>query len=261
MDRFVEMVAPRGWIDGVIKVSASTALFLGCNLILHLLFPPASGVQSLVYEMAMAGLVGLPFIIFGFLVMARLYQLKREMRDLANHDPLTGLPNRRHFLAATQTLCNQGVSGVFMAMDADHFKSINDDYGHQVGDAYLVRIADHLRGVLRSEDLKARLGGEEFAAFFPHMTLEQAALVADRVIQPIRVRGADTPSLTLSVGMVDVLPGMRITEIYRRADEALYAAKKKGRARAECWPVSEPDTPKRGEVSRRAAFSAQRPAF
>jgi diguanylate cyclase (GGDEF)-like protein len=159
----------------------------------------------------------------------------------ARIDALTGLPNRGHFdeLAA---LLSRGrrvgdALGVLM-VDIDHFKSINDTYGHAVGDAVLRAVARSIASGVRAADTPARYGGEEFAVLLRRATTDQACDVALRV--RASVAGLDTAALgvvdgrpvSVSVGVaVGEATGETVAELVRRADGALYAAKRRGRDR------------------------------
>ena len=131
---------------------------------------------------------------------------------------------------------------MLLMIDADHFKSINDRFGHAAGDRCLTQIAALLRGVLREGDLAGRLGGEEFGVFLPAITLYEARFIADRISRGVvlRVRGVAEPKrVTLSVGMASLRGRTDLAQVLRRADAALYRAKDAGRARAVLAPSDE----------------------
>ena len=119
---------------------------------------------------------------------------ERRMRHLVDHDPLTGLLNRRGLAAAMQTQVAQsrryGSAGALLVLDLDGFKAVNDTLGHDAGDKLLVRIADELRACLRETDVLARLGGDEFAVILPRETLDEAAVVAAKITDRLRGRPA-----------------------------------------------------------------------
>ena len=129
-------------------------------------------------------------------------------------------------------------------VDVDHFKTINDRYGHATGDRVLVNLADGLRAVMRDGDLLARIGGDEMAMILPDCPTGQAALVAQRMLEAVR---AGTPlarrhGVTLSAGVAGLLAGQSADTLLRCADQALYAAKDAGRNRVVSY---EPDMPER----------------
>jgi diguanylate cyclase (GGDEF)-like protein len=130
-------------------------------------------------------------------------------------------------------------------MDIDHFKKINDLYGHPVGDTVLREMAAIFLGAVRLTDLPARYGGEEFAVFLPRTRLPEAAIVGERIREAVerKVFAAPSPMLrcTVSVGIADYLPGTEGTEnaVIERADQSLYAAKRGGRNRVVCNAAKE----------------------
>lgn len=155
-------------------------------------------------------------------------------------DPLTALANRRAFDLAldeqTARSCTEQRAGCLAMFDLDHFKSINDRFGHASGDVVLRAFSDLLRSTLRTSDLVARYGGEEFVAILDGATLEQAELVCERV----RANFAETPCIshdgrtiraTVSVGVAPIIPGTTTDQLLRMADQALYNAKAAGRNR------------------------------
>lgn len=163
----------------------------------------------------------------------------REVR--ARTDELTGLPNRRG-LERAQSLLETGRAALLMA-DLDHFKRVNDRYGHVAGDAALRHLAELLRRVLRSHDVAARIGGEEFALWLPEASRDIAVEVAERVrstveATPVRWNGQEI-QLTCSLG-VAVMPACTtsLANLYPAADAALYRAKERGRNRVEVAPTA-----------------------
>lgn len=173
---------------------------------------------------------------------------EREMhlaRRVARTDPLTGAANRAeldstlpalldHAQRSRQPLC-------VLFLDLDHFKSINDRYGHDMGDCCLVETAHWLSRHLRRHDLLARFGGEEFVAVLEGTDAGQAQTIADTLRTAIKrhcqtVNGQPV-GLTLSIGIAQYLPGETPQELLRRADEALYRAKAEGRDRCMLAPT------------------------
>ena len=162
-----------------------------------------------------------------------------ELKRLASTDPLTGAFNRRHFidlcakeLARTRRYHN---SVSCMILDIDHFKRVNDVYGHDVGDEAIIGTARTARKALRTEDIFARLGGEEFVALLPMTNLQGAYTVAERVRNAIAGIRIDTRlgelTFTASIGLVEVSDGESLEQSLKRADIALYEAKHAGRNR------------------------------
>jgi two-component system cell cycle response regulator len=170
-------------------------------------------------------------------------------------DPLTGLYNRRYVGAHLEGLLarhDEGGKGPALLMfDIDHFKVINDTWGHLVGDEVLCEVAKRTLHDVRSFDLVARYGGEEFVVLMPETNMTLALVVAERLRlsigeKPFVVPGAPNEiPVTVSIGVATLDPGDGPTELLRRADEALYAAKNNGRNRTMTWPLEEQTAPVR----------------
>lgn len=160
-----------------------------------------------------------------------------QIRELAIHDGLTGLLNRRHMmemLHVEQRRCErQGRSMQLALLDLDHFKIINDTHGHSAGDKALQVFADTLRSVTRSSDVLARWGGEEFALMLSDTPLTSALLLLERVrtaVDQLRIpHGVHELRLTVSIGLAEHIPQKTLEHTIERADRALYAAKAQGR--------------------------------
>lgn len=177
----------------------------------------------------------------GFVLMVGT-RLQEELRDAANSDPLTGLPNRRRLdeLAKQMLTGNEQPLSVLM-VDADHFKAINDRVGHAGGDEALCWLGSHLRVHARVTDVIARLGGEEFVLLLPNADLAAAQHLAHRLCDavseaPLLLNG-ETLHLTVSIGVAERKPEDRdLHALLSRADEAMYRAKAAGRNRVETAP-------------------------
>jgi|HubBroStandDraft_1064217.scaffolds.fasta_scaffold00043_13 diguanylate cyclase (GGDEF)-like protein len=173
-------------------------------------------------------------------VTNELHVVNAELRRLATTDALTGVDNRRHFFdqVAEEVLRMRRYrhnAAIFM-LDLDHFKRLNDGHGHDVGDIALVATASTMRKTLRTHDLLGRLGGEEFAGFLPETDLPQAVKVCERLremIAAIRVpTGAEPALLSASIGVVAIDADSELAEVaLKRADRAMYSAKRGGRNR------------------------------
>ena len=167
-------------------------------------------------------------------------QLEEELKILATTDFLTGLSNRRHFLGAAvlamESFRRYHRPLALLTLDIDHFKKINDTYGHATGDQVLVAVADTLRSVLRSADLCGRFGGEEFVCLLPETTETEARIVAERLRRSLAeqsVAAAEgTVRFTASIGLtVADIGDVSVESLLQRADAAMYEAKKAGRNR------------------------------
>jgi diguanylate cyclase (GGDEF)-like protein/PAS domain S-box-containing protein len=171
--------------------------------------------------------------------------MEEALRDMASKDPLTGIYNRRSFMEmARQLLARSNRFNEAMAvlvLDVDHFKLVNDTYGHGAGDDALRQVAAGCAGVLREYDILGRLGGEEFIVAVPGATLEEAMVVAERLRRsvarsPIPVEGGASLNLTVSIGVCAVTGVYdSIETAIHRADLALYRAKHEGRNRVAVY--------------------------
>jgi diguanylate cyclase (GGDEF)-like protein len=165
--------------------------------------------------------------------IAELAETREQLRELVDRDPLTGLHNRRFLARARARAHGDAVS--FAIADIDRFKSINDDFGHLVGDRVLVRVAELLVEHLRLQDVVARTGGEEFALLMPGAEACEAASACER----LRVVIAEEPwdaiaaglRVTASIGVASAPAGGDLAELERVADDRLYEAKRAGRNR------------------------------
>lgn len=177
---------------------------------------------------------------FGFLLLCKQKDDSR-MAKLATTDCLTGLPNRHAFLEqadGARLLAQRQRTGLGLLMiDIDHFKQINDRWGHASGDEALVVFARTVRQLLREHETIGRLGGEEFALLLPGADLDVAVQAAERLRRAIReatvITSGPTYRMTVSIGVVVLDPHEDLGGAMARADHALYAAKRAGRDRVE----------------------------
>lgn len=165
----------------------------------------------------------------------------QELALMVSRDPLTGVANRSHLTSAVAVevarMRRNGSAAALVLLDLDHFKAINDSYGHPAGDAVLRQVSQVLASEVRSVDTLARLGGEEFAILLPDTTTEAAAEFAERlrkVIEnhPFAASGVSL-QLTASLGIAPLLTQEHdpLNTAYRAADQMLYRAKESGRNR------------------------------
>ncbi len=151
----------------------------------------------------------------------------------ATTDPLTGLLNRRSLEAELTLLRDRHAEFAVAFIDLDHFKELNDTYGHETGDRALRSFSRLLRRSVRDDDLICRYGGEEFVVVFPDSTTREAEPVVERVVATLAesVRSGDVPAFTISVGLSDSETAAGHAEAIRQADEAMFRAKQAGRDR------------------------------
>lgn len=164
-----------------------------------------------------------------------------ELRQASLVDGLTGLGNRKlfeeRFTKRVQEALNRGLELSVLMLDIDHFKSINDRYGHSSGDAVLRRLGDLLKGLRTSDDV-ARIGGEEFCILLSGVEKDQAMAIAERIRRGVseasfQVQGDESTSIstTISIGVASIADGPTPSEVFHAADLALYRAKSGGRNR------------------------------
>ena len=186
--------------------------------------------QTLVTALILLPLLGLTF-----------YQLgrSRKLRRLAMTDELTGIHNRRQIQAKGEAMLAQARAlrqpFSLLLIDIDHFKQINDGWGHHAGDRVLVAVANRIASELRSLDRVGRNGGEEFLVLLPDTALGEAGEVAERIRTRVAgLRVEELPAdhqIRVSIGCAEYRPGESLTDLVHRADEAMYRAKETGRDR------------------------------
>ncbi|MFP3907682.1 MAG: GGDEF domain-containing protein [Acidimicrobiales bacterium] len=152
------------------------------------------------------------------------------------HDPLTGLHNRVILDDVLARSCatddrNGGGRLATLMIDIDHFKAVNDEHGHQVGDQILSGVAAAIERCIRPADLAVRYGGEEFLVLLDGIDLESASEIAERLRAEIATRVTDLPGVTTSIGLALHRVGEDPHHLIERADRALYRAKEAGRDR------------------------------
>lgn len=169
----------------------------------------------------------------------RLEAGKAALERLSRTDPLTNLQNLRAFREALEgavSFARRTESPLSVLMlDLDHFKQVNDRFGHPVGDDLLRQVASSIRVGRRLEDVLARVGGEEFAVLLPGLRLREAEVVAQRILEAMRnlrfAPGGNIIPTTISIGVAELLANESGHEMLKRADDALYSAKRTGRDR------------------------------
>ena len=161
-------------------------------------------------------------------------RLKNELEYAASRDPLTGLWNRRHFLnlldKARQQKRRNDVNYSLLILDTDHFKNINDQFGHDKGDEVLVLLARTLENRVRETDSVCRWGGEEFIILLPQTEIANAAHLAECLRESVtEIQIPALPRMTVSIGVAQHQHGEPTESLLKRADAALYQAKASGR--------------------------------
>lgn len=171
---------------------------------------------------------------------ASLKEKAGEFEQLSVTDPLTGLLNRRYIEERLEEEVKRsnrhGFPMSFMMLDVDHFKSFNDQFGHPAGDEALKLVGNVIRDTLRSADVAARFGGEEFAILLPQTVGEEAAMIAERIRRNIEETDFHYRKVTMSIGVASCSADLCSSEnIVSAADRALYEAKREGRNRVKTY--------------------------
>lgn len=244
--------APPFWLNGLSRlvkrlgVGLSTALLTLvatlCAVAISQIFISVAGQGNRWLATLISGACGLtitPVLSYLILTLVMHIEADREsMRRFATQDALTGLFNRRHFMEMVEREWSRArryqTMGAMLMLDLDHFKQVNDRFGHLCGDAVLVTVAEVMRETLRHPDVSGRFGGEEFIAFLPQTDELGGIDVAERLRQrieatQIRCEG-HVINVTVSVGVAAMRPErLKLDHLIRDADAAMYEAKAAGR--------------------------------
>lgn len=244
MERFIAILSPRSRVDFVGK-AIILCLLLGAMNYLRDYLSYGDGHDSFLNNLLEACFVGVPFVILALASIQYMANLQDKLARLAATDMLTGLPNRRAFMEAIETRDVESCCDVVMMIDVDHFKRINDTFGHAVGDICLQQLAVCFKKQIRKTDVVARMGGEEFAVLLEGASIEEAIPIAERIARGGQIELSEREDgirVTTSVGVAERRGEVSIDLILHRADEALYRAKAEGRA---CFRIAgdtlEPD--------------------
>jgi diguanylate cyclase len=230
-----------GWTRVVVATLGGTAFCVAAALYVDSFSFP--GMTDEAFRRAVFVDIALPSALAGpllFLLMFKMRELAiayAELLIVASTDSLTDVLNRRAFTALAEAFLERAdwmpTGGALLIVDADHFKSINDELGHERGDMALRIIAHAIRDTLRSADIMGRIGGEEFGVLLPGTDSSQAAAAAERIREAIsntvfKSKGVTWP-LTVSVGGVTFIGPASYNKLFVVADRHLYAAKANGR--------------------------------
>lgn len=233
-------------------VAGLHGLFLLLRPLLFRLVTPGAGegadasmVDQLSQFVVLEATLSVVLMAFGTLMLTNEY-ITRELRHLAEVDPLTNVFNRRAFLTLLEKAISSAHRTQFdlsvLAIDLDHFKKVNDTWGHKTGDDVLRHFVGLATGCLRNEDVMGRLGGEEFAIFLPNASSDGTLAVAERLRALVASQPGVTDrgpiGLTVSIGATHYLQGDSSDALLQRADEAMYLAKEHGRNRVEALVLS-----------------------
>jgi diguanylate cyclase (GGDEF)-like protein len=230
-----------GLINTAVFMSLATALYL------QRFAPGADDIGAWV-EFANVAICGLLFVIVSHAYERYREQTVRQLLDMAWTDPLTGLRNRARLEEIVEqqlALAGRGQTLSLLLIDVDHFKDINDRYGHEAGDRALVVVAGLIAERMRRSDYLFRVGGEEFLALLPGCDLAQAAGIATEIRELIAdstIEGLRREELTVSIGVAQHGPdGEDFKTLFHEADQRLYQGKQQGRNHVEAgrqWSVT-----------------------
>ncbi|MBB2970641.1 MULTISPECIES: GGDEF domain-containing protein [Phyllobacteriaceae] len=225
------------------EIAKNVIIWFACilasvELLVYLYYAPM-GTERLRSEFIISGLittvVSLPAIIYGMILRERLTLANAAMQELLQSDRMSGLLNRKVFMERLAMFLKDAERsvGVLAYIDADHFKIINDRFGHRVGDAAIRLIGDCIRHNSRSSDLMGRLAGQEFGVFLEGANLKQAVIIAERlrtqVAQASSGLGIKGLELSVSIGLAVHKPGQSVEVLMSQADRNLGVAKESGR--------------------------------
>ncbi|WP_135228514.1 GGDEF domain-containing protein [Deinococcus fonticola] len=221
-------------LAGYLSLGTFTLSVVLCSVMIIQTHPAALMISATRLQLSVAALLVLIHSLSWYRsIYTRIYSERLQMQLELYTDPLTELPNRRAAYRAIEHLLTEagnGTSGSIILLDIDHFKRVNDQYGHPTGDSVLHHFAQLLRSSTREQDTPSRWGGEEFLIVLPATTLSQAAALAQRIRQTLNTTEHDTVGrVTASCGVTTLHSGDDLSRLVARADEALYRAKAKGR--------------------------------
>ena len=244
-------LSPESWGRVVVSTVAGTAICIAAALYVdHFNFATMTEAQlwrAILVDIGLPIILAVPLLLFFTSKLRELAIAHRRLTIYASTDSLTQVMNRAAFSTLVEAFLDDlraradGTNGALLIIDADEFKSINDLYGHDRGDEALVTIAAAIKSMLRAPDIVGRLGGEEFGVFLPGANTDQASLVAERIRHKV-AEAQFTPDgplhqLSVSVGGAVFEKKLPFAELFRLADQQLYAAKQGGRNRVSIAPI------------------------
>ena len=218
-------------------------IYMGMDAVMRSV-PPLSVVDPLALAVLRYANITACFAFLGYLAYfyrKTVAEAERRLRIMATTDSLTGLYNRRHIIGIAEyekmrrKRSQRPLS--FIVADIDNFKSVNDRYGHEIGDRTLTMVSRQVRSVLREQDSVVRWGGEEFLMLLPDKGIEIATAVAERIKETIAAKpvrqGENELTITITLGVGECRENENIDACIARADQALYRGKRAGKKRVE----------------------------
>ena len=228
----------RVWRRTATITLASALVSLGISQAIMLVLSQGLNLAGAVAALALPVILGAPMLFYFQLRSAQLREANRKLEKLASTDWLTDCLNRRAFTSRVgASLSRMSGSAALLVIDADHFKTVNDRFGHERGDEVLQLIANAIRDSVREGDLVGRIGGEEFGVFLDDAGLDVSELVAERVRAAVNALFITSDGiaqrLSVSIGGAVSADDAGFSELFRVADRRLYEAKHAGRNRVE----------------------------
>lgn len=242
MDRWLAFLRIRSGRQVLLGTAAVTAIAVAApvltfSIVLGFWIRPPIGAALAILAIcaAIPLLIAPPISFFALSILRLLTETIDRVDAYVRIDTLTGVLTRAYLLGQMRDHLGSAKGGAFLMIDADHFKQINDTYGHDIGDEALRRLADVLRTTLSVDALVGRLGGEEFGVFLPGAGDAEAAAAALSLCEAMRVRGRSIAgyeiALTISIGGASHRAENSVEATMKLADAALYHAKRSGRDR------------------------------
>ncbi len=243
----------RGWLRvyaiTLFGTLACIAIVVAVDLETLMAADGAARTRGLLVDILLPTILAAPAFFLFLRKIRELAVAEEKLQAYASTDSLTAVLNRGAFTTRVDSYLRNTraddvpIYGALLVIDADHFKQVNDCYGHDVGDEALRLIADAIKGLLRGPDIVGRMGGEEFGVFLPGATAEQAQSVAERIrhaVSNVEFRpGGERRPLSVSVGGAIFADRIGFSQLYRIADQRLYAAKDAGRNRVSLVPAED----------------------
>lgn len=239
-------------ILGAVRVMVSAVILAEiCVFSIYSFLDPSALPRGMTVTFFVATAVAFPIGYYIHNQNAKLRKLSRQLAIIASTDQMSGLLNRTAFLEAVKEALHTPKSGPtagsFLFIDVDHFKKLNDDFGHSVGDEAIKAIADAIKATPEEKALVGRIGGEEFGMFLPNANKKKAKIVAESIRRKVRKlvyeKGEHRHQLSISVGGALHQAGQSLSDFVQRADECMYLAKSQGRNRVVFEQTNQPQIP------------------
>lgn len=241
MDGLIRSVAPMNRNDFLIKLFIAVTAAGMINHCYDIFFVPTEDRLPAASNFLRACFTAIPMCSAALFLLSHFHALQTQLYAQSITDPLTLMRNRRWFMDKATRMHTTNLT--LILLDLDHFKKVNDTYGHDVGDICLRVMADHVRDSLRADDICARIGGEEFAVLLADADRNQVHEIALKICLGTTFQPKSDVAwrITASAGVAFAGDDTVLSDAIRQADKALYQAKKNGRSRYEWSTTGEED--------------------